>query len=279
MQLDTAMELPEVYEFRDVTARDWDLDAVAGTLGPGLIGSLLVGVNVAKAISAVHDLPLVGVNHIEGHIYANWLTDVDVEEPLPPEPPFPLLCLVVSGGHTQLVLMHDHGRYTLLGQTVNHWRHSGKDFADLLDAVGLPGARASFAGDTALVEEVIDSVNDGLAPSRCTIALGTNPARYPQGFLLSRKDPRIGVAARQSEYIFSGVVETHEVLVGSRVGGRIREIAVKEGQQVKAGELVCVLEAMKMENSILAHTEGTVEKLHVEAGQSVETGATIAIIR
>jgi acetyl-CoA/propionyl-CoA carboxylase biotin carboxyl carrier protein len=61
--------------------------------------------------------------------------------------------------------------------------------------------------------------------------------------------------------------------------GTIVKVLVKEGQQVKAGELVCVLEAMKMENSILAHTEGTVEKLNVDAGQSVETGATIAIIR
>ena len=95
---------------------DWDdLDAVAVTSGPGLIGSLLVGVNVAKALAVVHDLPLVGINHVEGHIYANWLTDAPAEDPLPPEPPFPLLCLVVSGGHTQLVLMDGHGRYRLLG--------------------------------------------------------------------------------------------------------------------------------------------------------------------
>ena len=92
-----------------------DLDAIAVTYGPGLIGSLLVGVNVAKAMSIAHELPLVGVNHIEGHIYANWLTDDASGAALPPEPSFPLLCLVVSGGHTQLVLMHDHGRYTLLG--------------------------------------------------------------------------------------------------------------------------------------------------------------------
>ena len=98
----------------------WDgIDAIAVTYGPGLIGSLLVGVNVAKALAVTHDLPLIGVNHIEGHIYANWLTDADAASPLPGEPPFPLLCLVVSGGHTQLVLMDDHGRYTLLGQTVD----------------------------------------------------------------------------------------------------------------------------------------------------------------
>ena len=116
---------------------DWDgLDAVAVTYGPGLIGSLLVGVNVAKGLAAAHDLPLVGVNHIEGHIYANWLTDVGASAPLPPEPPFPLLCLVVSGGHTQLVLMHDHGRYSLLGQTVDD--AAGEAFDKVGRLLGLP---------------------------------------------------------------------------------------------------------------------------------------------
>ena len=115
-----------------------DLDAVAVTYGPGLIGSLLVGVNVAKALAVSHDLPLVGVNHIEGHIYANWLTEADptTDRRCPPEPPFPLLCLVVSGGHTQLVLMHDHGRYTLLGQTVDD--AAGEAFDKVGRLLGLP---------------------------------------------------------------------------------------------------------------------------------------------
>jgi len=113
-----------------------DLDAVAVTYGPGLIGSLLVGVNVAKALAVAHELPLVGVNHIEGHIYANWLAEVDAGAPLPAEPPFPLLCLVVSGGHTQLVLMHDHGRYTLLGQTIDD--AAGEAFDKVGRLLGLP---------------------------------------------------------------------------------------------------------------------------------------------
>jgi N6-L-threonylcarbamoyladenine synthase len=113
-----------------------DLDAVAVTYGPGLIGSLLVGVNVAKALAAARGLPLVGVNHIEGHIYANWLTDASDTQPLPPEPEFPLLCLVVSGGHTQLVLMEDHGRYLLLGQTVDD--AAGEAFDKVGRLLGLP---------------------------------------------------------------------------------------------------------------------------------------------
>lgn len=128
-----------------------DLDAVAVTYGPGLIGSLLVGVNLAKGLAVSHGLPLVPVNHIEGHIYANWLTDEQTDEPtdssektdaprdlhlLPPEPPFPLLCLVVSGGHTQLVLMADHGRYRLLGQTVDD--AAGEAFDKVGRLLGLP---------------------------------------------------------------------------------------------------------------------------------------------
>jgi N6-L-threonylcarbamoyladenine synthase len=118
-------------------AVEWsDIDAVAVTYGPGLIGSLLVGVNVAKALAVAHDLPLVGVNHIEGHIYANWLTDVEADAPLPAEPEFPLLNLVVSGGHTQLVLMEDHGRYRLLGQTVDD--AAGEAFDKVGRLLGLP---------------------------------------------------------------------------------------------------------------------------------------------
>jgi len=130
---------------------DWDdLDAVAVTYGPGLIGSLLVGVNVAKALAVVHDLPLVAINHIEGHIYANWLTDVDVGDPLPDEPPFPLLCLVVSGGHTQLVLMDGHGQYRLLGQTVDD--AAGEAFDKVGRMLGLP-----YPGGPAISEAVEDA--------------------------------------------------------------------------------------------------------------------------
>ncbi len=121
---------------REATLGWSDLDAVAVTHGPGLVGSLLVGVSVAKALAATLDLPLVGVNHIEGHIYANWLAEVPADMPLPAEPPFPLLCLVVSGGHTQLVLMEDHGRYRLLGQTVDD--AAGEAFDKVGRLLGLP---------------------------------------------------------------------------------------------------------------------------------------------
>jgi N6-L-threonylcarbamoyladenine synthase len=97
-----------------------DLDAVAVTYGPGLAGSLLVGVNAAKGLAWGLSLPLLGINHIEAHIYGNWLVDGrpgGETRPLPPE--FPLVCLVVSGGHTDLIVMADHGRYRRLGGTID----------------------------------------------------------------------------------------------------------------------------------------------------------------
>ena len=85
-----------------------DIDAIAVTEGPGLVGALLIGIEAAKAISFAHDIPLVGVHHIAGHIYANQLVD-NLE--------FPLLALVVSGGHTELVLMKEHGHFEVIGET------------------------------------------------------------------------------------------------------------------------------------------------------------------
>ena len=90
-------------------AKNPEIDLIATTIGPGLIPSLLVGANFAKALSYKWQKPIVGINHIEGHIYANWINNSEID--------FPALCLVVSGGHTQLILMKGHGKYKLIGQT------------------------------------------------------------------------------------------------------------------------------------------------------------------
>ena len=111
---------------------DWsDLGAIAVTNGPGLAGSLLTGVNVAKAICLAQNLPLVGVNHLEGHMYANWLTGNTLE--------FPLICLIVSGGHSDIVLMQGHGDYTLLGRTRDDAAGEAFDKAARILGLGYPG--------------------------------------------------------------------------------------------------------------------------------------------
>ena len=120
-----------------------DIGAVAVTIGPGLAGSLLVGANVAKAIALAHGLPLIGVNHLEAHIYANWLSE--------DKPDFPCLCLIVSGGHSDLVLMRGHGQFEKLGRTRDDAAGEAFDKAARILNLGYPGGPAiekAAAGST-----------------------------------------------------------------------------------------------------------------------------------
>jgi N6-L-threonylcarbamoyladenine synthase len=112
---------------------EWkDLSGVAVTYGPGLVGSLLVGLNMAKSLAFAHNLPLIGINHLEGHLYAAWLLGDEA-------PQFPLLGLIVSGAHSSLVLMTDHGRYRLLGRTIDDAAGEAFDKVARLLGLGYPG--------------------------------------------------------------------------------------------------------------------------------------------
>ena len=104
-----------------------EIDVVAVTYGPGLVGALLVGVSAAKSIAFAYNKPLIGVHHIEGHISANYIENEELE------PPF--LCLVVSGGHTNLVIVKDYGEYEVLGKTRDD--AAGEAFDKVARAIGL----------------------------------------------------------------------------------------------------------------------------------------------
>ncbi len=135
---------------------EWDdLAAVAVTYGPGLVGSLLVGVNLAKGLSLARGLPLIGINHLEGHLYANWLHKIhrpvrsgEIESSnktvsAPPiVPTFPLVCLIVSGGHTELILMTGHGQYQRLGGTLDDAAGEAFDKVGRLLGLDYPGGPA-----------------------------------------------------------------------------------------------------------------------------------------
>lgn len=133
---------------RDAAIERDDLEAIAVTQGPGLAGALVVGMNAAKAMAYALGRPLVGVNHLEAHIYANWLGEVGAE---PPEPAFPLICLLVSGGHTELILMTGHGRFRHLGRTLDDAAGEAFDKGARLLGLGFPGGpaiqEAARAGD------------------------------------------------------------------------------------------------------------------------------------
>ena len=113
---------------------DERIDAVACTIGPGLIGALLVGVSAAKSLALAWDVPFIGVNHLEAHLYAAFLEDPSLE--------FPLVVLLVSGGHTMLVEMRGHGQYRLLGQTIDDAAGEAFDKVARFLGLGYPGGPA-----------------------------------------------------------------------------------------------------------------------------------------
>jgi N6-L-threonylcarbamoyladenine synthase len=131
--------VPVVNEAIEKAATAWDdLDAIAVTYGPGLPGSLLVGVNMAKGLAFGRGLPLVGINHLEGHIYSHWLR-VPGDGTAPDDLQFPVLILIVSGGHTELILMRDHLMYEKLGATADDASGEAFDKVARLLQLGYPG--------------------------------------------------------------------------------------------------------------------------------------------
>jgi len=130
---------------RDAGRQLSEIDAVAATVGPGLIGCLLVGANYGRGLALAAGLPFVGVNHLEGHVYANWLYDTEdkgagaPEREAPPEPELPAVVLVVSGAHSDLVLMEAHRRFRPLGRTIDDAAGEAFDKVARLLHLGFPG--------------------------------------------------------------------------------------------------------------------------------------------
>ena len=159
-----------------------DVDAVAATVGPGLVGSLLVGVSTAKALALVWDVPFVAVNHLEAHLYASFLEEPDLE--------MPLVVLLVSGGHTLLVHMTDYGEYSVLGQTVDDAAGEAFDKVARYLGLGYPGGPAidllSMEGDPHAIDFPRAMQNDGLDFSFS--GLKTSVVNYV------RKNPEVSTA-------------------------------------------------------------------------------------
>jgi N6-L-threonylcarbamoyladenine synthase len=133
------------------------IDAVAATVGPGLVGSLLVGVSAAKSLALAWDVPFVAVNHLEAHLYAAFVEDPSLE--------LPVVVLIVSGGHTMLVEMQDHGRYRLLGSTVDDAAGEAFDKVARYLGLGYPGGpavdRLSMEGDPEAIRFPRAMLDDG----------------------------------------------------------------------------------------------------------------------
>ncbi|HVB74070.1 MAG TPA: tRNA (adenosine(37)-N6)-threonylcarbamoyltransferase complex transferase subunit TsaD [Ktedonobacteraceae bacterium] len=181
--IDTAMEQAQC---------SWEhIDAVAATYGPGLAGSLLVGLTAGKAIALAHQLPFLGVNHLEAHIYANWLReqtytrlaqDVDDAdwEYQEGDPTFPLMCLVISGAHSELVLVRGHGQYQLLGRTRDDAAGEAFDKVSRILGLGYPGGPA--------IQQAAQRVEEELMQKGKAISLARAAYRLPRAWLRGTYD-------------------------------------------------------------------------------------------
>jgi N6-L-threonylcarbamoyladenine synthase len=181
--------IPVIETALDHAACSWeDIDAVAATYGPGLAGSLLVGLTVGKAIALAHNLPFLGVNHLEAHMYANWLrgqtgaalpddADWEYQEG---DPAFPLICLVISGAHSELVLVHGHGQYELLGRTRDD--AAGEAFDKVARILGL-----SYPGGPA-IQQAAQRAEEELEQQGKSPALARGAYRLPRAWLRGTHD-------------------------------------------------------------------------------------------
>ena len=183
--------IPVIETALDQAGCSWEnIDAIAATYGPGLAGSLLVGLTVGKAIALAHNLPFLGVNHLEAHIYANWLrgrteaaskemedADWEYQEG---DPTFPLMCLVISGAHSELVLVRGHGQYELLGRTRDD--AAGEAFDKVARILGL-----SYPGGPS-IQKAAQHAQEELEQQGKSITQALNMYRLPRSWLRGTYD-------------------------------------------------------------------------------------------
>src|SRR5690242_4185473 len=163
-----------------------DIDAIAATYGPGLAGSLLVGLTSGKALAMARNLPFLGVNHLEAHLYANWLRNTPATEPsgdwryLEGDPLFPLICLVISGAHSELVLVRDHGDYQLLGRTRDDAAGEAFDKVARILGLGYPGGPA--------IQKVAQLAEEELFQQQKPITMARKAYQLPRAWLRGTYD-------------------------------------------------------------------------------------------
>ena len=219
--------IPVVETAMEKAACSWqDIDAIGATYGPGLAGSLLVGLTVGKTLALARNLPFIGVNHLEAHIYANWLR----KDENPPEretasvswdtregdPTFPLICLVISGAHSELVLVRGHGQYELLGRTRDD--AAGEAFDKVARILGLdyPGGPA--------IQQAAQRAEEEMRQHKKPVELARSAYRLPRAWLRGTYD-----------FSFSGL-KTAMLHLAEGATGNQRPSPAPDGKKSTGGE-------------------------------------------
>ncbi|QBD82121.1 tRNA (adenosine(37)-N6)-threonylcarbamoyltransferase complex transferase subunit TsaD [Ktedonosporobacter rubrisoli] len=203
-----------------------DIDAVAATYGPGLAGSLLVGLTVGKTLALACNLPFLGVNHLEAHIYANWLRKDVAPQKVEDwryqegDPVFPLLCLVVSGAHSELVLVPEHGHYELLGRTRDDAAGEAFDKVARILGLGYPGGPA--------IQQAAQDAEAELQQQGKPLKLARNAYRLPRAWLRGTYDFSFSGLKTAMLHLAEGAVESqHRKQVSQYT--RMGELAAQHG--------------------------------------------------
>ena len=221
--------IPVIETALEQSGCSWDeIDAVAATYGPGLAGSLLVGLTVGKTLALAHDIPFLGVNHLEAHIYANWLRkekaapSVRIPDAcgyLEGDPSLPLLCLVVSGGHSELVLVREHGDSPLLGTTRDD--AAGEAFDKVARILGL-----SYPGGPS-IQKAAQEAEEQFRQQNRPVAKARKAYRLPRAWIRGTYD-----------FSFSGLKTAMLHLAEGATEGRTEERTEQQMEQREEGKQV-----------------------------------------
>lgn len=221
-----------------------DIDALAVTRGPGLAGSLVVGVNMAKGLALATGKPLMGINHLEGHIYSAWLYPANASPHQPPR--FPLLALLISGGHSELVIVKDHLKYERLGGTLDDAPGEAFDkVARLLDLsypggpaiqkAGQSGSATAFTFPRAMLEDTWDFSFSGVktAVLRMVESLQADARRIPTEDLAASFQVAVVDVLVEKTLMAAETHKVREIIVAGGVSAnkRLREKILSESKR------------------------------------------------
>jgi N6-L-threonylcarbamoyladenine synthase len=223
--------LPVIETALEQAACGWDeIDAIAATYGPGLAGSLLVGLTAGKALALARNLPFLGVNHLEAHIYANWLRK-GVPAPAPEktvtttdwaaidgDPTFPLICLVISGAHSELVLVRGHGDYALLGHTRDDAAGEAFDKVARILGLGYPGGPA--------IQQAAQDAETVLQQQQKSVAFARSAYRLPRAWLRGTYDFSFSGLKTAMLHLAEGAsTPQHSARTAEKAGGEGKQVS------------------------------------------------------